>query len=230
MLGAVLLSREALGAVSEKGLRYDDFYKPAHQHIYRRRPSPCTRPAARSTRSPSPTSCAVPGCSSQVGGAEALHALQNATPAISNAAHYAQIVQDTAMLRRLIMVAGDIAEIGLQRARRRHQGHRRGRVEGVQGRRAAGQQHLRRDRRADEGGDGAARGELRPRRHHHRHRHRLPRPRRAAVGAAALDAEHHRRPPGDGQDRVRAWAWRRTSPRRRGGRCSCSRSRWATSS
>ena len=29
---------------------------------------------------------------------------------------------------------------------------------------------------------------------------------------------------------LRAWAWRRTSPRRRGGRCSCSRWRWATSS
>ncbi|HEY7628967.1 MAG TPA: replicative DNA helicase, partial [Ilumatobacteraceae bacterium] len=37
--------------------------------------------------------------------------LQNATPAISNASRYAKIVQDTAMLRRLIGVAGDIAEI-----------------------------------------------------------------------------------------------------------------------
>ena len=42
---------------------------------------------------------------------ETLHTLQNATPAISNAAHYARIVQDTAVLRRLIHVAGDIAEL-----------------------------------------------------------------------------------------------------------------------
>ena len=34
VLGAILLSRESLGAVIEKGLRYDDFYKPAHQQIY----------------------------------------------------------------------------------------------------------------------------------------------------------------------------------------------------
>ena len=34
VLGAILLSRESLGAVIEKGLRYDDFYKPSHQQIY----------------------------------------------------------------------------------------------------------------------------------------------------------------------------------------------------
>ena len=37
--------------------------------------------------------------------------LQNATPAISNAARYAKIVQDTAVLRRLISVAGEITEL-----------------------------------------------------------------------------------------------------------------------
>ena len=29
VLGAILLSRDALGAVVEAGLRYDDFYRPA---------------------------------------------------------------------------------------------------------------------------------------------------------------------------------------------------------
>ena len=51
------------------------------------------------------------GLLDEIGGAEPLHELQNATPAISNAGHYAKIVQDTALLRRLIYVAGDIAEI-----------------------------------------------------------------------------------------------------------------------
>ena len=37
--------------------------------------------------------------------------LQAATPAISNAARYARIVQDTPLLRRLIGVAADIAEL-----------------------------------------------------------------------------------------------------------------------
>ena len=34
VLGALLLSREAIGAVSEQGLRPDEFYKPGHQHIF----------------------------------------------------------------------------------------------------------------------------------------------------------------------------------------------------
>ena len=92
----------------------------------------------------------------------------------------------------------------LRRARRRHQGRRRGRVQGVQGRRAARHRLHAAAQRVDQGRDGPPRGDVRPRRHHHRHRHRLPRPRRAAVGAAALDAEHRRRPPGDGQDGLRA--------------------------
>jgi len=33
------------------------------------------------------------------------------TPAVSSVGHYAKIVQDTALLRRLIFVAGDIAEL-----------------------------------------------------------------------------------------------------------------------
>ena len=34
LLGALLLSREAMGGVAELGLNSADFYKPAHQHIY----------------------------------------------------------------------------------------------------------------------------------------------------------------------------------------------------
>ncbi len=110
VLGALLLSREAIGAVSEQGLRPDDFYKPAHQHLF-----DAIR-ALYSTGAPADTITVADelrraGLLEQVGGVEALHGLQNATPAISNAAHYARIVQDTAVLRRLIHVAGDIAEL-----------------------------------------------------------------------------------------------------------------------
>ena len=45
--------------------------------------------------------------------------LQASTPATSNAARYARIVEEHALLRRLIGVAGEIAEIGYSRARRR---------------------------------------------------------------------------------------------------------------
>jgi replicative DNA helicase len=34
LLGALLLSSDAIGAVAEMGLGPDDFYKPAHQFIY----------------------------------------------------------------------------------------------------------------------------------------------------------------------------------------------------
>ena len=110
VLGAVLLSRDAIGAVSEQGLRPEDFYRPGHQHIF-----DAVR-ALYSSGAPVDTVTVADelrraGLLDQVGGTEALHALQNATPAISNAAHYARIVQDTALLRSLIHVAGDIAEI-----------------------------------------------------------------------------------------------------------------------
>ena len=111
VLGALLLSRDAIGARQRAGPAPGGLL-PARPTSTSSTPSArCTRRARRPTRSPSPTSCAAPACSTQVGGTEALHALQNATPAISNAAHYATIVQDTALLRRLIHVAGDIAEI-----------------------------------------------------------------------------------------------------------------------
>ena len=114
VLGAILLSRDALGAVIEAGLRYDDFYKPAHQHIFD------VAVAVSQSGGPVDTITVAEelsrlGLLEQVGGVEALHVLQNATPAISNAASYARIVQDAAMLRRLILVAADISELGYSR-------------------------------------------------------------------------------------------------------------------
>ncbi|MBA3287518.1 MAG: replicative DNA helicase [Acidimicrobiia bacterium] len=113
VLGAVLLSRDAISAVSELNLRPDDFYKPGHQYIF---------DAARAlyaTGRPVDTITVADelrriGLLEQIGGSEALHALQNATPAISNAAHYAGIVQSTAVLRQLIHVASDIAELAYE--------------------------------------------------------------------------------------------------------------------
>jgi replicative DNA helicase len=110
VLGALLLSREAIGAVSEMGLAPADFYKPAHRHIY---------DAVRSLYSSGAPADTVTvadelrraGLLAEVGGAETLHELQNTTPSISSAGHYARIVQETALLRQLIFAAGDIAEL-----------------------------------------------------------------------------------------------------------------------
>jgi len=110
LLGALLLSRDALTAVAETGISASDFYKPAHQHVYE---------AIRVLASVGDPVDAVTvaeelrrnGLLEEMGGATTLLDLQAATPAISNAARYARIVQDTALLRRLIGVASELAEM-----------------------------------------------------------------------------------------------------------------------
>ena len=109
----------------------------ARPHL-RRDHGRCTARASRSTRSPSPRSCAAPTCSTLVGGpGRAARASRPSTPASANAGHYAKIVNELALLRRLIAVAGEIAEMGYDDARRRHRDARPRRVAGVRGRRAA---------------------------------------------------------------------------------------------
>lgn len=110
LLGALLLSREVVGQVAELGLHVEHFYKPSHQHIYSAvrglmatgQPVDIVTVADELRRN---------GLLEEVGGAAALLELQNATPAISSANRYAKIVQDTALLRRLISVAGEITEL-----------------------------------------------------------------------------------------------------------------------
>jgi replicative DNA helicase len=110
LLGALLLSREVVGTVSELGLLVDHFYKPAHQHVYAAirglmttgQPVDVVTVADELRRT---------GLLDEIGGAQMLLELQNATPAISNASRYSKIVQDTAMLRRMISVASEIAEL-----------------------------------------------------------------------------------------------------------------------
>jgi replicative DNA helicase len=110
LLGALLLSRDAVGVVAELGVEPSDFYKPAHQHIY-----DAVRVLTGAGQPVDPITVSDElrraGLLDEIGGASVLLELQNATPAISNASRYAKIVQDTAVLRRLIGVAGEIAEI-----------------------------------------------------------------------------------------------------------------------
>src|SRR3954463_515153 len=111
LLGALLLSRDVVDQIGELGVGIDHFYKPAHQHIYAAirglmaigQPVDVVTVADELRRN---------GLLDEIGGPQTLLELQNATPAISNASRYAKIVQDTAMLRKLIGVASEIAEIG----------------------------------------------------------------------------------------------------------------------
>jgi replicative DNA helicase len=110
LLGALLLSREVVGQVSELGLQVEHFYKPAHQHIYS-----AIRGLMANGNAIDVVTVADElrrnGLLDDIGGAQSLNELQNATPAISNASRYSKIVQDTAVLRKLISVAGEITEL-----------------------------------------------------------------------------------------------------------------------
>ncbi|HTN79794.1 MAG TPA: DnaB-like helicase C-terminal domain-containing protein, partial [Acidimicrobiales bacterium] len=110
LLGAMLLSASAVAAAIEVVSR-DDFYKPAHGHIFEAITSlygagepidPVT--VAEELRRASLLDA--------IGGSALLVDLQAATPAISNAGGYARIIEEHALLRRLIGVAGEIAELG----------------------------------------------------------------------------------------------------------------------
>ena len=110
LLGAMLLSRDAIAAAMET-CTVDDFYRPSHGHIFDAvntlynlgEPADPVTVADELTRA---------GLLDDVGGLAALVALQANTPATTNAARYARIVEEHALLRRLISVAGEIAEMG----------------------------------------------------------------------------------------------------------------------
>ncbi len=109
VLGAMLLSREAIAEVVEI-LEPEHFYKPAHGHLYEAilslyssgEPVDAVTVADELKRA---------GMLDEVGGPAVLLDFQATTPAISNAHHYAKIVEEHALLRRMISVSNEIAEM-----------------------------------------------------------------------------------------------------------------------
>jgi len=112
LLGAMLLSRDAISSAS-MACSAEDFYKPAHGHVFdaiislhgQGEPADPVTVSDELRRA---------GLLDAIGGPAMLVSLQANTPATSNAASYAKIVEEHALLRRLIAVAGEIAEIGYQ--------------------------------------------------------------------------------------------------------------------
>src|SRR3954447_22803448 len=110
LLGAMLLSRDAIATAVEI-CSSDDFYRPIHGHVF----DAVTSLYARGEGVDPVTvgdELARAGLLDTVGGLAALLSLQVNTPATSNAGRYARIVEEHALLRRLIGVAGEIAELG----------------------------------------------------------------------------------------------------------------------
>ena len=110
LLGAMLLSRDAI-AVGVENCKSDDFYKPSHGHIFEAITSlyAANEPADVVTVS---DALRRVGLLDACGGEAALVALQVRTPATSRAEAYARIVEEHSLLRRLIGVGSDIAELG----------------------------------------------------------------------------------------------------------------------
>ena len=80
VLGALLLSRDAIGTVSEMGLMPGDFYRPANRHIFDAIRSLYSRGAPADTVTVA-DELRRAGLIDEVGGSGALHELQNTTPA-----------------------------------------------------------------------------------------------------------------------------------------------------
>ncbi len=110
LLGAMLLSRDAIASAVER-CRAEDFYRPAHGHIF---DAVCSLYAQGEPADPVTVADELNRADllDAAGGPGNLVALQANTPAIANAARYARIVEEHALLRRLISVAGEIAEMG----------------------------------------------------------------------------------------------------------------------
>ena len=115
VLGAMMLSPGAIAAVSEV-LAADgrEFYRESHAKIYR------GALALYAKGEPVDAITLVDelderGELEDVGGKVRVHELAALVPASANAGHYAQIVKETATLRGLIRVGGEIARLGWER-------------------------------------------------------------------------------------------------------------------
>lgn len=112
LLGSLILDKDAVIKVGDQ-ITADDFYADKHQLIFeavsdlfrRHEPIDLLSIANRLQEK---------GLLEQIGGRAYLIQLSNAVPTASHVAHYAQIVQKKATLRRLLHAAHDITSLGYE--------------------------------------------------------------------------------------------------------------------
>ncbi|MCY1143986.1 replicative DNA helicase [Actinoplanes sp. Pm04-4] len=110
VLGGMLLSKDAIADVVEI-LKVQDFYRPVHASIYdvildlygRGEPADALTVAA---------ALADSGDLQRIGGVPYLHTLIESVPTAANAAYYARIVGERAILRRLVEAGTKIVQLG----------------------------------------------------------------------------------------------------------------------
>ncbi len=110
LLGSMLLSSDATAAAVEI-CTARDFYKPAHGHVFGAIVALFERGEAVDAVTVT-DELRRSGLLEEIGDPAMLVSLQANTPSVANAVHYARIVEEHALLRRLVGVAGEIAEIG----------------------------------------------------------------------------------------------------------------------
>ena len=112
VLGAVLLTEQALdGVLLQVGLRPGDFYRPRHQLIFASmiRLKEKAEPEAVDALTVS-DDLRRAGELEEAGGEEYIHSLPTVVPAVGNVLHYARIVKDYALLRRVLGTTREIQE------------------------------------------------------------------------------------------------------------------------
>jgi len=113
LLGVLLLSRDAIASALEV-VEAGHFYRPAHQHIF----EAITTLYGAGDEADVVTVADLldrSGLLAGIGGAPMLMDLQAQAPAITGARKYADIVRENSLLRRLISVGNEIAEIAFDR-------------------------------------------------------------------------------------------------------------------
>jgi len=119
VLGAVLVNPNAITAVAES-LSADDFYRDTHRLIYRAVLTLYDKGEEVDVVTLS-AQLEREGVLERAGGREFVHTLAEFVPAAANAAHYAGIVREQSVLRALIRVGNEIAELGYQHPGNTHE-------------------------------------------------------------------------------------------------------------
>ena len=112
VLGSLIIDLDAIGLV-EPLVCPDDFYRDAHRTLY----ATIIHLSARRTPADFITLCDVlerEGKLTDIGGASYITSLVNAVPTSGNVEHYARIVAQKALCRRLIGAAGQIAALAYE--------------------------------------------------------------------------------------------------------------------
>lgn len=112
VIGSILLDKEVIPVITEV-LRGEDFYRQDHREIFEAVMDLFDRgePIDLITVS---EQLRLRGSLDNVGGLEYLMNMANAVPTTANARHYAKIVEEKAILRKLIKASTDIVDMGFE--------------------------------------------------------------------------------------------------------------------